>query len=187
MGGLGGGGLSLESAVGPKVPGTGDIEEAEVDAELSAVVDHVVEEHTAVGLVAGRCAYDCAFAGQGEGLVPGGVWVGFGGVDEAADEGVVLGEELVAVVDMRRILRGSSGICMSMPGESEHEVGEAGELGGVAGEAGEGHGLRVGREVVLAVRDGGEDIVGSWRSSALVVRGRGAWMTVPCVGHENLG
>ena len=129
------------------------------------MVDHVVEEHAAVGLIAGGGAHEGAFAGEGEGLVPGGVGEGFEGVDEADDEGVVLGEELVAGGHAEDLAGVFGGLHVDA-GTGEHEVGEAGEFRGVAGEAGEGHGFGVGGEVVVAVWNGSEDLAGPSSASS---------------------
>jgi hypothetical protein len=136
--------------------GDGDFQEAEVDSKLGAVMDHVVEEHVAVGFVTRGYTDQGALPGEGEGFVPGGVREGLEGVGEAGYEGVVLGEEFVAGGHAQD-LAGVFGGAHVDAGTGEEEVGKAGELGGVSGEAGEGHGPGVGGEVVVAVGDGGED------------------------------
>jgi len=125
--------------------GDGEVVEAEVDAELGAMVDEVVEEHAADGLVAGAVVDGLISLRELPGLVHGAV----GGLfEERVGFGAVLveaGEELGAGLHDERLAVGFGGV---EPGGAEHEGEEGRKLRDVRGQLRHGHGLLVGLEVV---------------------------------------
>lgn len=126
--------------------GNGDVVEPEVDAELGAVVDDVVEEHGTDGIVAGAVVDRVAVVGELPGLMHGAVGCVF-------EESVGFGAELVegcqklgAGLHDERLVGGLGEVKVR---RAEDDGEHARHLRGVGGELGEGCGLLVGLEVVF--------------------------------------